>query len=296
MSPSLLRSPPASSVASRPSLPRCRPTAAVPAWGLWLAATLGGGACSSPTGEETSPYAASDALPFRVLASDPQAGAIDVVRDGWISLRFSDFPDLRTLYFPSVRIGPRGTSVQYTAQVDLVTRQLRLRPRSPLLPGTDVLVDVGSALRSLAGQPLERSYRIVFRTGDRLLPPTPPAQTVRLADLLGPGGALAGRCTQGACHSGSSGRHPAADLPLDIASGGIDGARAALLSGRRRGVDGVPLVDVGSPETSYLLRKLLAAQPHAFTRIEGSPMPPFSDALSDEALQTIDAWIRGGAN
>ena len=89
-----------------------------------------------------------------------------------------------------------------------------------------------------------------------------------------------------------AGHEPAAGLDFSL---GPDALRGLLLSGRRGGTEGLLWVEPGRPERSYLLRKLLAAQPQSFTRITGSPMPLSGAALSPDALRTIEGWIRAGA-
>lgn len=91
---------------------------------------------------------------------------------------------------------------------------------------------------------------------------------------------------------GQPGWEPAAglDLALDPIS-----LRSQLLAARRGGIEGLLLIEPGRPQSSYFLRKLLAAQPDAFCRIVGSPMPLAGPPLPLDALRTIETWIRTGA-
>ena len=100
------------------------------------------------------------------------------------------------------------------------------------------------------------------------------------------------RCAQAGCHRRDAQGHTAAGL--DLAQDPI-ALREHLLSGRRGGLDALLWVEVGRPESSYLLRKLLAAQPDTFVRSTGSPMPLAQPPLSTDALRTIETWIRTGA-
>lgn len=251
--------------------------------------------CEPPPGEERLPR--ENSLPFSVVVTEPSAGSIEVPRNGDLVLRFSDFPDPESLVFPSLSLGPRGDPARVNTQVSLVDRQVRLRPVVPLPAKTEIVLTLSRSVQSLAGRPLATEFQLVFRTAETLAPLAPSPPTPTLAQLLGSGGALANRCAQAACHSrvdgASMARHePAAGLDFSLAP---DALRGLLLSGRRGGTEGLLWVEPGRPERSYLLRKLLAAQPQSFTRIIGSPMPLSGAALLPDALRTIESWIRSGA-
>lgn len=252
-------------------------------------------ACEPPPGEERLPR--ENSLLFSVVSATPLGRSTEVARNGELVLGFSDFPDPESLVFPNLSLGPRGDPARLNTEVRLVDRQLRLRPVVPLPAKTEIVLTLGRSVQSLAGRPLAAEFQLVFRTAETLAPVAPPPLTPTLAQLLGTGGALANRCAQAACHSRVDGagmaRHePAAGLDFSLAP---DALRGLLLSGRRGGTEGLLWVEPGRPERSYLLRKLLAAQPQSFTRIIGSPMPLSGAALSPDALRTIESWIRSGA-
>lgn len=252
-------------------------------------------ACEPPPGEERLPR--ENSLPFSVTFTTPSARSTEVLRNGDLVLGFSDFPDPESLVFPSVVLGPRGDPARVNAEVRLVDRQVRLRPVVPLPAKTEIVLTLSRSVQSLAGRPLATEFQLVFRTAETLAPVAPLPLAPTLAQLLGAGGGLADRCAQAACHSrvdraGMAGHEPAAGLDFSL---GPDALRGLLLSGRRGGTEGLLWVEPGRPERSYLLRKLLAAQPQSFTRITGSPMPLSGAALSPDALRTIEGWIRSGA-
>jgi hypothetical protein len=92
--------------------------------------------------------------------------------------------------------------------------------------------------------------------------------------------------------TGQTGQEPASGLDLALAAKAL---RPILLSGRRGGTERLLWVEPGRPESSYLLRKLLAAQPGTFARITGSAMPLTGPPLSVDALRKMESWIRMGA-
>jgi len=248
--------------------------------------------CGDDAVESEGLFAASAAPVFRVVSTQPAADQQDMPRDGAIVLRFSDVPDPATLAYPWIAIGPRSDPVPLTAEISLVDREVRFHPQRPLIARTEIVVQASRRVRSLAGRQLGTTFRMVFRTGDGLLPRTPPPPPPRLAQLAGPDGSLGLRCAQAGCHRRDAQGHTAAGL--DLAQDPI-ALREHLLSGRRGGLDALLWVEVGRPESSYLLRKLLAAQPDTFVRSTGSPMPLAQPPLSTDALRTIETWIRTGA-
>jgi hypothetical protein len=260
---------------------------------------LGPGAlsCNFPTTAEWLEPA--DVPPFSVVeARLPVADATQPQpRDPIIELRFSDYPDPTTLNFPSLRLGPRGQSIQFAISVSLVDKTLALRPRDHLLPDTDYFVFADPEVRSLAGRALEggEGFQLTFHTGMMLSPAPPVAAPVTLTQLLAAGGGLAG-CGRAGCHSAAGGLEPVRGLDF---AGTEAAVRAALTSGRRAGPTRLLLVEAGRPEGSYLLRKLLARTSGGFLQIDGEPMPPPAAAdmaLDPAALRAIETWIRQGAN
>lgn len=255
-------------------------------------------ACNFPTSEEwlepaeTVSFSVVEArLPVADL-SKPQP------RDPIIELRFSDYPDAATLNYPSLRLGPRGQTIQFGFAISLIDKSITLRPRDHLLPDTDYFVILDPEVRSLAGRPLADGdgFALAFHTGMQLSPPVPVEQVVTLAQLLAPGGALSG-CGRAGCHRAASGLQAARGLDFAKAEPMV---RSQLLGSRRAGPSRLLLVEAGRPEASYLLRKLLARTSGGFLQIDGEAMPPpasTSDSPIDKAaLRTLETWIRQGAN
>lgn len=256
-------------------------------------AIVGAPGCGNEGDEPSGRFAPGTSLPFVVVSTQPAASQQDVPRNAAVVVRFSDFPDPATLSYPWISIGPRSDPATFSTEVSLVDREVRFLPSRPLLAKTEVVVAISRRVHSLAGVALGTTFRMVFRTGDGLQPdPTPPSAP-RLIDLAGRGGLFELSCAQARCHRRDDSGHAAASL--DFAQD-APALREHLLSDRRGGLDALRWVEVGRPETSYLLRKLLAAQPDAFVRTTGSPMPLARPALSLDALRTIETWIRSGAN
>lgn len=249
--------------------------------------------CGDEVDDPAQRLAPGSSPPFTLVSTQPSPDQSDVPRNADIVLRFSDFPDPATLFYPWVSIGPRSDPVPFTSEVRLVDREVRFRPHRPLLAQTEIVVTVSRRLHALSGRPLGNSFRMVFRTGFALLPDAPVAIAPRLAELAGPSGIFAQRCAQAGCHRRDEAGFAAAGLDFAQDPRSL---REHVLSDRRGGLDALRWVDVGRPEASYLLRKLLAAQPEAFVRITGSAMPLAQPPLSSDALRTIETWIRMGAN
>lgn len=254
-------------------------------------------ACNFPTNEDWLEPA--QRLPFSVI--EARLPVADLTkpqpRNSIIELQFSDYPDATTLNYPTLRLGPRGQSIQFAVAVSLTDKSITLRPRDHLLPDTDYFVFLDPEVRSLAGRPLAdgEGFALAFHTGLQLSPPLPIEKTVTLAQLLAPGGALAG-CGRAGCHRPAPGLEAARGLDFSTAESLI---RAMLLGGRRGGPSRLLLVEAGRPESSYLLRKLLARTSGGFLQIDGEAMPPptASDPpIAQPALRTLETWIRQGAN
>lgn len=267
-------------------------------WALGVALGIVGEAgCTIPTDAEWLPP--NDRAPFAVVASslpvDPASPDARQPLNPTIQIRFSDFPDPVTVTFPTLRLGPRGQSIQYTYDLSLVDKQLTLRPRGHLLPETDYLVDIDSGLRSLAGQPLAPAFELRFHTGSDVLPAPPPPAPVTLATLVADGSPLRKSCAFAGCHSSTT-SEPVRGFDFAAAPAIL---RQQLVGAPRAGIDRLLIVEAGRPETSYLLRKLLARTSGGYLRIEGEPMPPPGSSPAPIALDTlraIESWIRDGAN
>lgn len=255
-------------------------------------------ACSFPADEV--PWATSSGGSFAVTgAALPMAWSEPQPLNPTLTLSFSDFPDPQTVQFPSLRLGPRGFAVEYLVETRLVERQIVLRPRAQLLPENDYYLEVSTGVRALSGAPLPEPYTLRFRTGRAVTPPATPEPLITITDVLGQGAGLRPRCAIETCHSRAGGRTPARGLDLGAPPDEVRtqlSARAGTLlkSGPVPAplVEPMQLVQPGSPERSYLLRKLLAHR--GYTRISGDPMPPLGP-LDDSALAVVQSWIRQGA-
>lgn len=269
-----------------------------------LMTALGTLGCNVSTDQEVFPPSPQELVAFEVVSAElplPDPTAPQPINSN-IAIRFSDFPDPTTINFPALQFGPRGQNIQYTVEVSLVAKQIRLRPRVHLLPQTDYFVLLSPSIRSLLGRPLGSKdfaaqssgspFLLSFHTGSQLQPEAPPPPPVQLADLLLPNGPLRQSCAASGCHQSNPQTGPARGLDFSAAP---DLVRQALLS-RRAGSESLRLVAPGQPEMSYLLRKVLSASAGGFLRIDGDPMPPPSlPPLSPDALFAIETWIQGGA-
>jgi hypothetical protein len=216
-----------------------------------------------------------------------------------VTLRFSDYPDPATLNFPQLRLGPRGQNIQFTYTVSLVDKTLVLSARDHLLPNTDYFVFLDPQIRALSGRPLQdgQTFALTFHTGEQLAPTSPAAPKVTLAQLLPAGSPLQTSCARAGCHSSQGGGAPAQGIDFSTTP---TAARQDLLDGHRAGPALLLRVEPGRPETSYLLRKLLARRDDSFVQIDGDPMPPpkasAAAPLDDDTLRQLESWIRDGAN
>ena len=262
--------------------------------------------CNFPTDTELLPP--PEQAPFSVVAVTLPIADLHAPQpiNPLITIRLSDFPDPATVTFPAMRLGPRGQNIQYTFEISLVNRQILLAPRAHLLPETDYFLTLDSSIRSLSGRNLGaegigdgQPYQLRFHTGAQAEPPLPLGSPLSLDQLVGPHGPLGERCAVSGCHRANStwggDEKPFGGLDFSLPSTSL---RNQLVSNRRKGPEGLLLVEPGSPELSYLLRKLLAASfRSSFLRIEGEPMPPAENAppLSHDELAAVEAWIRQGA-
>lgn len=275
-----------------------RALARTSAWSARLALFCALSACSFP-GDE-APWAASPGSSFVVTGAALPAVLTDPQPlNPTLFLSFSDFPDPQTVQFPGVKLGPRGFAVEYLVETRLVERQIVLRPRAQLLPENDYYLEVSTGVRALSGAALPEPYKLRFRTGRTVAPPTAPEPPITLSDVLGPGAGLRQSCAIETCHSRAGGRTPARGLDLGAPLAEVRTQLGALAGTLLQSgpvpaplVEPMQLVQPGSPERSYLLRKLLAHR--GYTRISGDPMPP-RGPLDDSALTVVQSWIRQGA-
>lgn len=253
------------------------------------------GACSVATDAEFYPPVTDP--PFTVTAVTlPQPAEQAQPINPTIILTFSDLPDPATVQFPALRLSTRTQSLEILAEVSLAVRQVRLRPKKPLLPENDYFVVLSQEVQALSGQPLV-AVAVPFRTGSFVDPAPVSDPPVELSRLLTDPVGLRARCALVGCHSsrdgsGGSSATPAQGLSFDLAAREL--ADFLVVTPARGSVEGLLLVQPGVPERSYLLRKLVAAS--GFARIIGSPMPPAAlPALDAGLLRSLELWIRQGA-
>ena len=255
-------------------------------------------ACNVPTGESNLPP--SDSAPFTVISASLPIADRSAAQplNPTIGFTFSDYLDPGTISFPQLRFGPRGQYIQFTYTVSLVDKSLVMTARDHLLPNTDYFIVLDSQIRSLSGRALAdgEGFQLTFHTGTQSMPVAPAQPKLTLTQLLAAPSPLQTSCAIAGCHSSQDGSLPAQGLDF---SGTPTAAKMALLDGRRVGPALLLLVEPGRPETSYLLRKLLARRDGGFLQIDGDPMPP-PDAqaapLDDDFLRKLETWIRDGAN
>jgi hypothetical protein len=234
-----------------------------------------------------------------VLASSPADGDLDVARDG----AFRAFMDRRLVPLSvgrgSVRVESGDVRLLLSVRFDPVDVAIVAEPLfGDRMAARTTYRFVIDGVRDLEDRRLGEPFTATFQTGDRLAgvgapAPPEPAQALRVLDA---------RCGRADCHGAS---RPA--VGLDLSSG--DGiARTAIghpARGAEAGTVGVeggrgapvlaslPIVDVvagrGSPETSYLLYKILG-DPH----VSGSAMPP-TGPLPPEEVRLLSDWIAAGA-
>jgi len=87
-------------------------------------------------------------------------------------------------------------------------------------------------------------------------------------------------CTAAGCHSG-----PVPQMNMDLTS---DKFYASIGDEASTEVPTLKRIDPGSPETSYLVKKIKGEE-----GIIGLPMPMTGDRLTDQEIATIESWISG---
>lgn len=261
-----------------------------------LASCLGG--CNVQTAESPYPVAADPAFTVTAITLPlplDQPQPVNPV----ITITLSDLPDPDTVQFPTIQLGLRGQSVQYiVSSISLAARQLTIKPRSELLPESDYFVQIGQSLRALSGQSLAQPGSGRFHTGSFLQPTPPVPDPVSLSGLLSDPAGLKARCGLVGCHSsrdagGGTTATAAQGLDFSLPSSAL--APYLTTTVGAGSLEGLLLVRPGAPERSYLIRKLVAAT--GFARISGAPMPPpeGTPPLDAAILQSLEVWIRQGA-
>jgi hypothetical protein len=270
---------------------------------LFVSAASGSG-CNYPTAD--SWLQPPDLGVFSVVATALPVADITMPQplNPVIQVSFSDYPDPNTISYPALQLGLQEEAIEYTVEISLVAKQIAVHPVQQLLPETQYTLSLAPDIYSLAGVSLGAAspgsvgspFFLTFFTGSEVLPSTPLPPPVSLASLLASGGPLGSGCAMGGCHTSAGGAQPASGLDFLASPAAV---AMQLAGGERGGLDNLLLVDPGRPELSYLLRKLLAASPGGFLRIDGDPMPPPASAappLDTAALTAVETWIRQGAN
>lgn len=257
---------------------------------------LGSAACSVSTDAEFYPPVTDSPFVVTGVALPLPADQAQPINPT-ITLSLSDLPDAATVQFPALRLSTRSGSLEFLAEVSLVDRSIRVRPKKQLLPENDYYVVLGAEIQALSGQPL-RPVSVPFRTGSFVDPAPPGDPVVTLGQLLTDAAGLRARCAQVGCHTardagGGSTAQPAQGLSFDAAERAL--ADFLAVTPARGSVEGLLLVQPGVPERSYLLRKLIAGS--GFARIVGAPMPPPGLPGLDAAFsRALERWIRQGAH
>jgi len=254
----------------------------VPAIGIAILALLTG--CDVPPDPRDRP-----AAPW--LSSSPADGATGVDRLAPIVLRW-DRPILpSSIPVATVRLGSGERRFRIAVRADPLEPGIVVRPVRPLPAGVRFLLEV-DGLEDLDGEPVEPAA-ISFVTGEAATPEPAPPGFAEVEPIF------ARSCAP--CHRG-----PSAPLGLDLSSAaGIEataiGVPAAELRGQpgpearpAPGLGGLARIAAaagsGSPETSYLVYKLLG-DPH----VVGQPMPPAGPSLPAADLRLLADWIAAGA-
>jgi hypothetical protein len=241
--------------------------------------------CSYPT--DITPFPGV-CTPMVVTASSPSAESTGAPTDLVIWVGFSDYPDPGSVGLSSLLLTTGVFRVPETYHVDLANKAVLMTPVGFLDSDLGYTASVLPGVSSLAGCGV-KATQIAFRTGAGPLD-SPPAPVPNFADVQP---ILDSRCA-GGCHADATGGclpAPRAGLSLCAAE-----AREALVNIPSREVNSLLLVAPGDSARSYLLRKVLPATSG------GGPIPgtlgerePPGDPLTSDLLDTLTAWIDGGA-
>ncbi|HVZ88364.1 MAG TPA: Ig-like domain-containing protein [Polyangia bacterium] len=223
-----------------------------------------------------------------VTGWDPTASDAGAPTDTVVKAVFSDYPDPDTVGLSSMSLTTGVYRVPEAYRVDLAAKAVVMTPDSLLTPLLGYAANVSPGLTSLAGCGVTFTQNR-FSTGDGAANlPVPPVPTSADVQAI-----FSASCTAG-CHADPTGgclAAPAGGLSLCASE-----ARAALVDVPAREVSSLARVAPRDSARSYLLRKLLPAT------VGGGPIPgtlgqrePPGDPLSPDQLETIAAWIDGGA-
>jgi hypothetical protein len=289
----------------------------VPAAAAALAAlaVTGSPACSTPTDADPFPGACPY---FEVVRWSPLGDALDVPLSTPIDLTFSDYPDPDTVGGDTLVLttGVFWHTGRYT--VDLLSKRVRFKTPGTLRTDLTYTITVLPNLRSLQGCPTRREQRS-FRTaeeGAAPVPTTSPADPSATSFAAGVLPIFAARCGGAGCHrSVPPAPNDAADPAgaascLSAPAKGLSLCDAhaydALVGVPSRQVSRFLLVHPSDSSRSYLLRKLISAEPSPGARAEPGdgprPLPttlghsdPPGAPLPGAELRVIADWIDTGA-
>jgi hypothetical protein len=247
------------------------------------------GGCSYPSNDAPYPGACT---PLEPVAWTPAGFSVGAPTDVTIAVQFDDYPDPDTVRSDSLLLTTGYYWVPATYSVDLIHRTALLHPWAPLGGDLGYTVHLMPKLASLQGCPTLYTLR-EFVTGagpaGTPLPPVPAFTDVQAI--------FASRCA-GGCHLDASipapGCIPAAAAGLSLCA---PDAWAALVGVPSREESRLELVQAGDSARSYLLRKLLPVPPSGAPPAPtlGHRDPPGGPPLDEAELETIAAWIDGGA-
>jgi hypothetical protein len=248
-------------------------------------------ACSYPSGEGPDPGAC---VPLHLIGSVPLPNGVAVPTDVTFRLTFDDYPDPDTVRSDSILLTSGFFWVPGSYGVDLIEKTAVMHPIHALSPALGYSLHLRPALSSLSGCP-GTSEEIEFITGDG--PAGAPAQPPAAFDSVQR--IFTARCAGGGCHlaGGEEGggclATPAAGLSLCAPE-----AWDQLVAVPSRQDNRLQRVEAGDSARSYLLRKLLPADPPAdlgpIPGVYGQREPP-GDPLPKDQLRAIASWIDGGA-
>jgi hypothetical protein len=252
---------------------------------VWVAS------CSYTTDETPYPGACTPMFP---IAWTPLGDSVDVPSDVVIKIRFSDYPDPDGVRSGALLLTTGFFWVPGTYGVELIDKQVTLRPWRQLVSQLGYTIHLGPAIGSLAGCPGTTAQR-QFRTGDGPAGiPEPPTATMAAVQEI-----FDRRCGGSGCHLDAT-QAPAEAGCLAAPAAGLSlcapQAWAGLVQVPSRQTDALPLVDAGDSARSYLLRKLLpaTADDGPVAGVVGQREPPGPPLPQDE-LRTVAAWIDSGA-
>jgi hypothetical protein len=247
--------------------------------------------CSYATDETPYPGACA---PLHPIAWTPPGNSVDVPTDVIIRVKFDDYPDPDGVRSGALLLTTGFFWVPGTYGVELIDKQVTLRPWRPLVGQLGYTVHLRPAIGSLAGCPGTVAER-EFRTGNGPVG-VPEPRTATLAEVQV---IFERRCSGGGCHLDSShGTAEASCLAAPAAGLSLCAPQTwgALVQVPSRQTDDLPLVDAGDSARSYLLRKLLpaTADEGPIAGVVGQREPP-GPPLPDDELRAVAAWIDAGA-